>query len=180
MNCRSPLVMISSFALAVVLSGCSSTCKQTGTLSVYTRARSDAKGPWQDAVVVVNGTGFSPHKRIDLKFKNLPVDAAAMHNSWRTNSCWAPVTNADGSFSFSIDVKSSTTPVATWSRYIVALPALDYYADPNGDVTVIAKEHLSSCVAEAHMKSGDLIAAPYAGAPADTAKVKAPAETQAK
>jgi hypothetical protein len=179
MNRRSLVLVFSLVALVVTLAGCRE-CKQTGTLSVYTRARSDAKGPWSDVVLVVNGYGFSPHKRIDLKFKNLPVDAASMHNSWHTNSCWAPTTNADGSFSFSINAKSSTTPVATWSRYIVALPALDYYADPNAEFTVIAKEHWSPCMAQATLKAGELIAAPYTGAPADTAKAKAPAQAQAK
>lgn len=178
MNRRSPLVMMLLVALAVALSGCGGT-KQMGSLSVSTHARTDAKGPWSDAVVVVNGYGFPPHKRIDLKFNNLPVDAATSHHSWRTNELLAPRTDANGSFSFSVSVKSSTTPVASWSRYIGSFPPLDYYADPTTDVTVTAREHMGSGMATATIKAGDLIAAPYSGAPADTTKA-AQASTQAQ
>ena len=174
MKGRSCVLVLSFVAVSLTLSGCRE-CQQTGALSIYTRARSDAKGPWSDAVVVVNGSGFAPHKRIDLKFKGLPVDAAASHSSWRTNELLAPHTDANGSFTFSISVKSSNTPLASWSRYIGSFPSLDYYADPNSDVTVIAKEHFGPCVATATMKAGALIAAPYAGAPADTTKANAPA-----
>ena len=169
MNCRSPLVMMLFVALATTSSGCMKS-KPMGSLSISTHARNNAKGPWQDAVVVVNGAGFTPHKRIDLKFKNLPVDAATSHHSWSTNDMLAPRTDANGAFSFSVTVKSSTTPVASWSRYVGSFPPLDYYADPSGEVTVIAHEHMGPGVATATMKAGDLIAAPYAGAPADTTK----------
>jgi hypothetical protein len=170
---------VSVIALAIALPGCGGKATHTGALSIYTRARSAAKGPWSDVVIVVNGYGFTPHKRIDLKFTNLPADKAAMHNSWHTNSCWAPTTNADGSFSYSMTVKSQTTPIASWSRPIVAFPALDYYADPNSEFTVTAKEHRGSNVVTANIKAGELIDAPYSGAPADTAKVNTPAAAPA-
>jgi hypothetical protein len=172
MNRRSSALILSFTALAIALAGCGK-ATHTGALSIYTRARSAAKGPWSDVVIVVNGYGFTPHKRIDLKFTNLPADKAAMHNSWHTNSCWAPTTNADGSFSYSMTVKSQTTPIASWSRSIVAFPPLDYYADPNSEVTVTAKEHWGSNVVMANIKAGELIDAPYSGAPADTAKAAA-------
>src|SRR5436190_13493751 len=136
---RSRVVVLSFVALAIVLSGCSKS-KQAGSLSVYTRARSDAKGPWSNTILVVNGSGFSPHKRIDLSIKGLPVEASHS-NSRHTDQPLAPVTDANGSFSWSITVKSASTAVASWSRYIAALPPLDYYADPNTEVTVTAKEH---------------------------------------
>jgi hypothetical protein len=172
---RSRFLVLSFVALAMVLSGCSKS-KQMGSLSVYTRARSDAKGPWANTVLVVNGYGFAPHKRIDLTFKGLPVEAPRS-NSWHTDQPIAAMTDANGSFSWSITVKSASTAVASWSRYIAALPPLDYYADPNTEVTVIAKEHWRPYYAQATIKAGELIAAPYNGgvAAADTSKAPAAA-----
>ena len=180
MNRRSPLVLMLFVALAVTLSGCGAS-KQTGTLSVSTHARTDAKGPWSDAVVVVNGYGFSPHKKVRIKFTGLPVDAASSHSSWNTGYSLAPMTDANGSFTFSLPVKSQSTPVASWSRNLPSFPALDYYADPNAEVTVTAKEQMGSGFATTTMKAGDLIAAPYGGAPADTTKAsQTPAQAQGK
>jgi hypothetical protein len=166
MNRRSPQVMLSLAAVVLSLSACSQ-CKQTGSISMYTLARSDAKGPWSNGVLVVNGRGFSPHKRIDLKFANLPVDATQRH-SWSTDQPLAPVTNADGSFTWSLAIKSSNMPTASWDRYVASLPPLDYSADANHEVTVTAKEHWSSCVAQTTIKADILLHPVFAGAAPDS------------
>jgi hypothetical protein len=167
-------MLLSLIAVALTFSGCRE-CKQTGSsISVYTRARAADTGPWSAGVLVVNGQGFSPNKRIDISFKGLPVDKAARSSSWRTDQPIAAKTDANGSFSWSIAIKSSTVPGATWSRYIAALPALDFYADPNGDVVVTAKEFLSPCAAQANLKTGQLLSPPFeTAAAADTTKAKA-------
>ncbi len=174
---RRLLVLSSLFITTVLtLSGCRE-CKQTGsTISVYTRARAADTGPWSAGVLVVNGSGFSPDKRIDISLTGLPVDkASSWSNSWTTQEPIAAKTDANGSFSWSVAIKSSTVPGASWSRYIAALPPLDYYADANGDVTVTAKEHWSPCFAQASLKAGQLLAPPFEGgnAPADSAMATA-------
>jgi hypothetical protein len=99
------------------------------------------------------------------------------------------VTDADGSFSWSVPIVSASSSIASYDHAIAALPALDYYADPNGEVTVTVSESRGpwaekepvlqrfsgACTAQASIKTGDLIAASFNGAPApaDTAKAAA-------
>lgn len=174
MNRRSLVLSVLFITTVLTFAGCRE-CKQTGSgISVYTRARAGGVGPWTAGILVVNGYGFSPHKRIDISFKGLPVDKAMRSSSWHTDQPIAARTDANGSFSWSIAIKSSTVPGATWSRYIAALPALDYYADPNGDVTVTATEFLSPCSAQASLKSSQLLAPPFdTAAAADSTKSSA-------
>jgi hypothetical protein len=180
-------VWMSFVAVAFVLSGCS-TCKQTGTISVHTLARSDAKGPWANSVIIVNGQGFAPNKRFSLSFRGLP-SAAEQSTSWSARGLVGPVTDANGSFSFSVPVVSAASSISSYDHAIAALPPLDYYADPNGEVTVSVTESRGpwaekepvmhrfgrACTAQATIKTGDLIAASFNGvpAPADTAKAAA-------
>ena len=83
----------------------------------------------------------------------------------------------------------ASSSISSYSHAIAALPPLDYYADPNGEVTVILSESRGPwanlepvlqrfsppSTTQATIKTGDLIAAPFNGtlASADTAKAPA-------
>jgi hypothetical protein len=181
------LVWMSFVAAAIALSGCSAG-KQNGTISVHTYARSDAKGPWANSVIIVNGSGLVPNKRFDIAFRGLP-SAAAQPTSWRAKGLLGPVSDANGNFAWSVPMVASASSISSYTHAVAALPPLDYYADPNGDVTVTLTESRGPwaekeppfkrfsppTVAQTTIKTGDLIAAPFNGtaAPADTVKAAA-------
>ena len=175
MNRRSSTALLSLIAVAFTFSGCRE-CKQPGSaISVYARARAAVTGPWSAGILVVNGHGFSPNTRIDISLKGLPVDkASSWSNVWTTDQPIAAKTDANGSFSWSLAIKSSEAPGASWSRNIAALPPLDYYAAADGEVTVTAKEHWSPCAAQASLKTGQLLSPPFeTAAAADSTKSSA-------
>lgn len=178
MNRRSPFVLMSFAVVALMLSGCSA-CKQTGTITVHTFARTDAKGPWANSILVINGQGFAPNERFDIGFHGLP-SATAQSTSWTAKKRLAAVTDANGSFSWSLPLVAQNSSISSYSHAMASLPPLDYYADPNQEVTITATESgwlrlTAACTSQATIKASELLGASLNGAPAlaDTAKAAA-------
>ena len=163
MNRRSQLMMVSFVLGSLALSGCSRECANPGsTISVYTRARTPNNGPAADGVFVVNGTGFAPNKKIRIGVAGLPY-ANKRSLAWHSRLNTSPITDANGSFSFSTEIAGSSGPYASPSTHVATFPPLDYTADPAGDITVTAKQYWSPCSATTTIKTAAVLQPAYEG-----------------
>ena len=163
MNRRSQLMMVSFVLGSLALAGCSRECAQPGsTISVHTAARTPNKGPAADGVFVVNGAGFAPNKKIRITVAGLPY-ANASSSAWHSRLNTSPITDANGSFSFSTEIAATALPYASPSTHVATFPPLDYTADPAGDITVTAKQYWSPCSATTTIKTAAVLQPVYEG-----------------
>ncbi len=144
MNRRSQLMMVSFVLGSLALAGCSRECAQPGsTISVHTAAR-------------------TPNKKIRITVAGLPY-ANASSSAWHSRLNTSPITDANGSFSFSTEIAATTLPYASPSTHVATFPPLDYTADPAGDITVTAKQYWSPCAATTTIKTAAVLQPVYEG-----------------
>lgn len=131
-------MLVSVAAVALTASGCSNCMHKGMTITAHATHTEGAAGE-AHTTITVDGVGFTPETMVTITFKGIPATDRGVHSFSDTSA----ITNTVGTF--------------TWSKDVSAFPALNLSADPNADVTVVAKEVYVSCTGTTTIKAGALL-----------------------